>query len=97
MLRTTKTTIAVALSLGALAPAIASARPIDPYGPPAQSQADLDDLAQATAPQAAPAPDGFDWTDAGIGAAAGLGISLVAVGGSLVLVGNRRRHATSAR
>jgi len=96
MLRSTKTTVAVALALGALAPATASARPIEPYGPPAQSQADLDDLAQATSPQVAPAPDGFDWTDAGIGAAAGLGISLIAVGGSFVVVGKRHRYARAS-
>jgi hypothetical protein len=91
MHRPVKTTLAVALALGALTPATASARPIEPLGPPAQSQAELDDLAQSTSLQIAPAPDGFDWTDAGIGAAAGLGISMIAVGGSFVFVG-RRRH-----
>jgi hypothetical protein len=91
MPRSRKTTLAVALALGALAPATASARPIEPNGPPAQTQADLDDLARSTV--VAPAPNGFDWTDAGIGAAAGIGISLVAVGGSFVLIGKRRHYA----
>jgi hypothetical protein len=37
-------------------------------------------------------PDGgFDWGDAAIGAAGGLGLALAAVGGTLVVTG-RRRH-----
>lgn len=36
-------------------------------------------------------PSGFDWIDAGIGAASGLGVSLVAAGG-LVLVLKRHRR-----
>jgi hypothetical protein len=37
------------------------------------------------------APNGFDWGDAAIGAAGGLGLALAAVGGTLVVTG-RRRH-----
>jgi hypothetical protein len=36
-------------------------------------------------------PSGFDWGDAAIGAAGGLGLALAAVGGTLVVAG-RRRH-----
>ena len=36
-------------------------------------------------------PSGFDWSDAAIGAAGGLGLALAAVGGTLVVAG-RRRH-----
>ena len=39
-------------------------------------------------------PSGFDWIDAGIGAASGLGVSLVAAGG-LVLVRHRRPVAVA--
>jgi hypothetical protein len=38
---------------------------------------------------------GFDWADAGIGAAGGLGLSMLAVGG--VLVAQRRGHRSSAQ
>jgi hypothetical protein len=34
---------------------------------------------------------GFDWGDAGIGAAAGVGLSMLAVGGGLLITANRRR------
>jgi hypothetical protein len=56
-----------------------------------------DTTAGKPSPQAAqvgraPAPSGFDWGDAGIGAAAGLGLSMVAVGGSLVIAGKRRHR-----
>jgi len=36
-------------------------------------------------------PNGFDWGDAAIGAAGGLGLALAALGGTLVVTG-RRRH-----
>ena len=38
------------------------------------------------------APTGFDWGDAAIGAAGGLGLALAAVGGTFALAG-RRRHS----
>jgi hypothetical protein len=38
-----------------------------------------------------PAPQGFDWGDAGIGAAGGIGLAMAGAGGSLVLAGRRRR------
>jgi hypothetical protein len=37
--------------------------------------------------------NGFDWTDAGIGAASGLGTALVLIGGSLVVLRKRGRLA----
>jgi hypothetical protein len=83
-----KPTLALALALGAIAPAAASARPIELVGPTAQPYPQPS--AQVVA---VPAPSGFDWGDAGIGAAAGLGLSAVAVGGGLVIVGKRRDRA----
>lgn len=38
---------------------------------------------------------GFDWRDAGIGAAAGVGLSMLAVGGALLISG--ARHPTAMR
>ena len=43
----------------------------------------------------APAPSGFDWADAAIGAGALLGLILLTVGGALVVV--HRRHAATSR
>jgi hypothetical protein len=44
----------------------------------------------------ASAPRGFDWGDAGIGAAGGLGLSMIVLGGGLAVTGTRRhrRYAT---
>jgi hypothetical protein len=36
-------------------------------------------------------PNGFDWGDAAIGAAGGLGLALAALGSTLVVTGRRRR------
>lgn len=41
-----------------------------------------------------PSPGGFDWGDGGIGAAGGLAISLVAIGGAVVISDRRRRPQT---
>jgi hypothetical protein len=100
-----KQTLALTLAFGAIAPAAAQARlPFDARAPaakPAQdlrAQAHTSSLAGTTAaPQqvfTAAAPRGFDWGDAAIGAAGGLGLSMVAVGGSLAAAG-KRRHATA--
>jgi len=37
-------------------------------------------------------PSGFDWGDAAIGAAGGLGLALAAIGGTFAVAG-RRRHS----
>jgi hypothetical protein len=46
-------------------------------------------------PQAQPVADGIDWADTGIGAGASIGLSLVLLGGGLLIV--QRRHARAAR
>jgi hypothetical protein len=56
--------------------------------------------ANATVPQAVvriqtPQP-GFDWGDAGIGAAGGIGIAMLAAGGGLLAVRIRREHPDPA-
>jgi hypothetical protein len=81
------TALALALALGAIAPAAASAR------------FDLNPPAASTTPSPQPAvqivrvsaPSGFDWGDAGIGAAGALGLSTLAIGGGLVIAGKKRR------
>ena len=40
---------------------------------------------------------GFDWGDAGIGAAAGIGISMLAVGAALLIGGTRRNRQPPPR
>jgi hypothetical protein len=81
-----KTTLALAVALGAIAPAQASARfELNPR--PATS----------TPPQPAiqivrvSTPSGFDWGDASIGAAGALGLSMVAIGGGLLIAARRSR------
>jgi hypothetical protein len=83
-----KTTLALALTLGAIGPAAAQARPQPTAGPPAGGIPQI---------VTSPAPRAFDWHDAGVGAAAGLGLSMAAVGGGLIVVGKRRprRYATA--
>ena len=80
-----KTTLTLALALGA--PAAASARQ------------ELNPPQARTTPSKPPvqiirvsAPGGFDWGDAGIGAAGALGLSTLAVGSALVVTA--RRHQT---
>jgi hypothetical protein len=87
-----KTTLALAMALGAVAPAAASAR------------VDFNPGTAGATPSPAPAaqvvrvsaPGGFDWGDAGIGAAGGFGLSMLALGGGLGVVAQRRgrRYAT---
>ena len=81
------TTLALAVALGAIAPAQASARfELNPR--PART---------TPSPQPAPqivrvsTPGGFDWGDASIGAAGALGLSMVALGGGLVIAARRTR------
>ncbi len=86
--RPVKTALALALALGAIAPAAASARP------------NLEPAAEVTAlPQPAVEvlrvsdPGGFDWGDAGIGAVGGLALSMIGLGGALAVTQRRARPA----
>ena len=79
------TTLTLALAVGAIAPAAASARQeLNP--PPARTTPSLPavQIVRVTA------PDGFDWSDAGIGVAGALGLSTLAIGSGLVITA--RRH-----
>ena len=42
-------------------------------------------------------PNGFDWGDAGIGAAGGLALTMIGVGGALAVSQRRRRRGTTLR
>jgi hypothetical protein len=80
-----KSALALALAAVAVAPAAASAKPLpaDPPGWPASTP--TIQLVQA------PPSSGFDWGDAGIGAAGGLGLTMLAMGG-VVVARRRGRH-----
>ena len=83
-----KTAAAVALTLSAITPAAATAaRPTGSGGATPTTQATP--IVRVIAPQ-----NGFDWGDAGIGAAGGLALSMLGVGGALVISSQRRasRH-----
>jgi hypothetical protein len=90
-----KTTAALALALGALAPAAAAARPqLDPGGA-THTQTQTSPIVRVIAPNS-----GFDWGDAGIGAAGGLALAILALamlglGGTLALSQRRPRHPGS--
>ncbi len=82
-----KTTAALALALAVLAPAAAAARPqLDPGGAtPTQSQ--TSPIVRVVTPNS-----GFDWGDAGIGAAGGFALAMLGLGGTLALSQRRPRH-----
>lgn len=82
-----KSALGLALTLAAIAPTAASARfelngPTRPTTPPPQPAVRIVRVS---------APGGFDWSSAGIGAAGGFGLSIVALGGGL-LIADRGRH-----
>ena len=86
--RKIKTTLTLALALGAFVPAAASARlelnPRPARTTPSQPAVQIVRVS---------APSGFDWGDAGIGAAGALGLSTLAIGSALVIAA--RRHGSS--
>jgi hypothetical protein len=86
-----KTTLALAFALSTTFPAAASAH--TDFTPRGSQQVPI------TPPSVVvQTSNGFDWSDAGIGAAGGLGLSMVALGGGLVLTQRRgRSHRNVAR
>jgi hypothetical protein len=105
-----KTTLGLALTISAIAPAAASARidlnPTGPYSsvaPPALAVHAVAHHAALPAAHMRANPDpprvvvgagspsgGFDWADAAIGAAGGIGLTLMAVGGGRFVSAQRR-------
>ena len=101
------TTAAVMLSLAAAGAATATAsvtstNPATTSNQPPASVYDRPDreMIPATTPGSAPQavvriqtpPNGFDWGDAGIGAAGGLALAMIGVGGALVVSQRRPRR-----
>jgi hypothetical protein len=83
-----KKAAALALSLGAILPATATAKPVGPDPSGASFAIPQTPVVRITAPAS-----GFDWGDAGIGAAGGLALALLGVGGGLVISHQRPRRA----
>ena len=82
-----KKAIALALALGAILPATATAtRPVDSGGTSLT-------VPQTPAVRITTPATGFDWGDAGIGAAGGLALAMVGVGGGLLISHHRPRRA----
>jgi hypothetical protein len=120
---TIRTTLALTMALGAVAPAAHGRLSVGPVASSPQDVKSAQDLGRAA--QASPVqdvkpavdlrrdaptsslagtvdprphvvtvstPSGFDWGDAAIGAAGGLGLALAAAGSAMAVTG-RRRHA----
>ena len=96
------TTALLALSLAATSAPTASARPGSAAHHPGlvYSRQDKSLLAANDPPPAvvrirSPGA-GFDWSDAGIGAAGGFALSMIAIGGALVVSQRRTHHSDTA-
>jgi hypothetical protein len=83
-----KTTAAAALALSAIAAPAAAAKPLPPdpiYQPPKPGPT----IVRVNAPSSS----GFDWGDAGIGAAGGLALAMLGIGGGLAISQRRERRS----
>jgi hypothetical protein len=80
-----KTAAVVTLTLAAIVPAAASAKPVDQGPNGASYTSPTTTVVRVIAPT-----NGFDWADAGIGAAGGLALSMLGIGAALVLPTHRR-------
>ena len=82
-----KKATALALALGAILPATATARPVGPDPSGASYTIPQTPVVRITTPAS-----GFDWGDAGIGAAGGLALAMLGLGGGLVISHPRPRR-----
>jgi hypothetical protein len=82
-----KKATALALALGAIAPATATAKSVGPDPSGASFTIPQAPVVRITTPAS-----GFDWGDAGIGAAGGLALAMLGVGGGLVISHQRPRR-----
>ena len=73
------------LAVGATVPGEASAKPIGPDPIPFSTQTTR--IVHVTVPAG-----GFDWADAGIGAAGGLAVSILGIGAALTVSQRRTGH-----
>ncbi len=69
-----------------------------PAGSPSMQNQATAPVSQPTVVRVSAPTNGFDWGDAGIGAAGGIALTMVGLGGALVASGRRgrRTHATPA-
>ncbi len=88
-----KKATALALALGAILPAIATAKSTDPDSTGASYTIPQTPVVRIITPAS-----GFDWGDAGIGAAGGLALAMLGFGVGLVISHHRpRRTRTTTR
>jgi len=88
-----KKATALALALGAIVPATATAKPVGPDPSGASFAIPQTPVVRITTPAS-----GFDWADAGIGAAGGVALAMLGLGGALVISHQRprrTRHTTT--
>jgi hypothetical protein len=85
--RHAKQAVAAMLALAAIVPATASAEPNRNHTPGASQPTAAVRIVRVST------PGGFDWGDAGIGAAAGVGLAMLAVGGGRGFADRRSRSA----
>jgi hypothetical protein len=83
-----RTTAAIALALSAIAAPAASAK-IPPPDPGYEPGTTGPTIVRVNAPSGS----GFDWGDAGIGAAGGLALAMLGVGGGLAIAQRRERRS----
>lgn len=81
---------ALAVVVGTILPAAAGAKPVGPDPSGASFTIPSTPVVRITTPAS-----GFDWGDAGIGAAGGLALATLGLGGGLVLSNHRPRRRTS--
>ena len=92
-----KTTAALTVALALATAAPASARPIDLYSPASAGTTHVDSAPASAAPtivHLTTPSGGFDWGDAGIGAAGGVALSILGLGSALAVSGRRTRRQT---
>jgi hypothetical protein len=82
-----KKAAALTLALAAAVPAAATARPVGPDPSGASYAIPQTPVVRITTPAS-----GFDWGDAGIGAAGGLALAMLGLGGGLVISHQRPRR-----
>jgi hypothetical protein len=90
--------VALVLIVAAILVPAASARPIDQVGPaslPVSSPRDASPPASQVEVVRTPS-SGFDWGDAGIGAGAVFALTMIGVGGALVVSNHRHREESPA-
>jgi hypothetical protein len=75
-------------SNGSYVPAAGPAHAVNPATPPSVTAGVSPTIVRVTAPSG-----GFDWGDAGIGAAGGFALSMIAIGGALAVSQRRTRSA----